>query len=220
MVWRWENQEPFGNNPPEENPSGLGVFEFDFRFPGQVWNKETQTAYNYLRDCYDPALGRYCQSDPIGLRGGLNTYAYVGSNPLSYIDPEGLKALMCCRLLNSTVLGTVIRQRHCYFNVDGTTYGLYPEGNVGIPRINDPRDRGGTCKECQPPPCSDVKSCVKDQHDFYPVGDYSAVYGPNSNTYAGTIANACCKGGVPPGLGSAPSIGDDPPTHNPPGGSR
>jgi len=89
VVWRRDNQEPFNDSPPDENPSGLGVFEFPLGFPGQYFDKETNLHYNYRRD-YDPGTGRYVQSDPIGLQGGLNTYAYVGARPLSRTDVLGL----------------------------------------------------------------------------------------------------------------------------------
>lgn len=45
--------------------------------------------YNYFRD-YDPTSGRYTQSDPIGLRSGINTFAYAGNEPIQQFDPRGL----------------------------------------------------------------------------------------------------------------------------------
>jgi RHS repeat-associated protein len=88
-VWRWDQAEPFGVNTPDENPSTLGAFEFPLRFPGQYADKETNLAFNYFRD-FDPSIGRYTQSDPIGLEGGPNTYSYVDGNSLSNVDAFGL----------------------------------------------------------------------------------------------------------------------------------
>jgi RHS repeat-associated protein len=88
LRWRWDQQEPFGLNTPDENPSALGTFEFPFRFPGQYADKESGLFYNYFRD-FNPALDIFYQSDPLGLRAGLNTYVYA-FDPLTQTDPFGL----------------------------------------------------------------------------------------------------------------------------------
>jgi RHS repeat-associated protein len=91
-VWEWKNDDPFGNNAPDENPNsanGTAAFKYNLRFPGQYFDEETNTHYNYFRD-YEPATGRYIESDPIGLKGGINTYGYGFQSPLKLIDPQGL----------------------------------------------------------------------------------------------------------------------------------
>jgi len=89
-VWRWDQQEPFGNSPANEDPDANSVaFDLPLRLPGQRYDAATALHYNYFRD-YDPSIGRYEESDPIGLRGGLNTYAYVSGDPLHAIDQFGL----------------------------------------------------------------------------------------------------------------------------------
>ena len=89
VVWRWKS-EAFGLTPANEDPDGDGVgFVFNLRFAGQYYDTETGLHYNYFR-YYDPRIGRYITSDPIGLNGGLNTYAYVAGNPLVQIDSKGL----------------------------------------------------------------------------------------------------------------------------------
>ena len=85
LVWD-RIQTPFGLDHSVTGPAATPV-----RFPGQYADGESGLSYNYFRD-YDPSLGRYIQSDPIGLAGGLNTYGYVGGNPLGYVDPTGENA--------------------------------------------------------------------------------------------------------------------------------
>jgi len=83
-IWDW----PILNNAFGE-AAPTGTITLNLRFPGQYFDAETGLNYNYFRD-YDPATGRYIESDPIGLKGGISTYAYAGGDPLRYIDPSGL----------------------------------------------------------------------------------------------------------------------------------
>lgn len=134
-------------------------------------------------------------------------------NPLS----SGSDGHLFMRLLDNVLFGTVARQRHCYVKADdGTVYSLFPQSiqgqTVGVPTINDPADVGGNCAECDPACDSQMTQddCFFAQYLSYPVGSYDYT-GPNSNTFAGTLARACCHGGVPDGLGSAPGVDDEPP---------
>ena len=88
--WTWEAKEAFGYQSPNEKPGQAQTFVFNARFPGQWFDAETYLYQNGYRD-YDPKVGRYVQSDPIGLGGGWNTYGYVGGSPTDAVDRLGLK---------------------------------------------------------------------------------------------------------------------------------
>ena len=90
IVWE-TGYQVWGNTIQEKDHGGV---EQNLRYQGQYLDRETGLHYN-LHRYYDPDVGRFMVTDPIGLRGGLNLYAYA-PNPLTYIDPLGL-----CKLRGS-----------------------------------------------------------------------------------------------------------------------
>lgn len=85
--WPWLNNA-FGDK------AMTGASTYYLRFPGQYYDVETGLHYNGHR-YYDPSTGRYIQSDPIGLDGGVSTYAYAHQMPNLRVDPAGLDDTQC-----------------------------------------------------------------------------------------------------------------------------
>jgi RHS repeat-associated protein len=94
-VWRWDVTSTaagsFGDGPASNDPDANGVlYNFNLRYPGQYNDGLAGINYNYFRD-YDTTAGRYVESDPIGLKGGMSTYGYVRANAMKFTDPLGLE---------------------------------------------------------------------------------------------------------------------------------
>lgn len=161
------------------------------------------------------ASGRYVQSDPVGLEGGLNTYVYVRANPLSYIDPDGLEVTFMCRALAG--LAAYAGKQHCFVHVtcpeEGWARtlslfggsGMWPK--TGYKAVNDPRDNpAGPTRSNQPvnqrqcfrDTCAYEKA-VWDRFNSFPSGmvPYNA-YGPNSNSFAQDLITGNPYGGTLP----------------------
>ena len=84
IVWRAEYL-PFGKTIVDPRSTA----SINLRLPGHYFDQQTGLHFNHFRE-YDPALGRYLQPDPIGLKGGINPYVYANNNPLRFIDRNGL----------------------------------------------------------------------------------------------------------------------------------
>ncbi|WP_404932160.1 RHS repeat protein [Massilia atriviolacea] len=173
IVWRWDNGDPFGLTPPIEYFSGSGTFTFNLRMPGQYYDRNTNLFYNYHRD-YDPQTGRYVQSDPIGLNGGMNTYSYVDSDPVTKVDPLGLATKLC--------KGSPDTYKHMWVCGDGYCHGYMPtvdpsasaaksilkEITVGVPGewISHPLKTHEKKEYCEPiDPPSIAKKCDMPKFD-------------------------------------------------------
>ena len=174
-VWRWES-DPFGTSgatgaggsaasAPNENPQVVtgtqtqiqaASFKLNNRFPGQLFDAESGKSYNYFRS-YDSAVDRYTTSDPIGLTAGMNTFAYVGANPISFVDADGLVK--------------------CTFSIGGGTLICAPERTPGPPQTFSGLAGAGSCQnkvDCE---------CMTDLGPL-PRGGYGMGL-PNSGTMKG-----------------------------------
>ena len=211
-VWEWRNEDAFGNNAPDENPSGANVqpFKYNLRFPGQYFDQETGTYYNYFRD-YDPSIGRYVQSDPIGLRGGINTYGYGDASPLTRIDAKGLSTYMCTAPLHaltktfgdgfSKFAHDYIPLAHhlflCVIDKDGkkTCEGQDQQGRNWYDLIRGPGKRSkddfdeNTCKK-EEPDDKDIEHCVLRKFSG-PRPTYGIPFGTDCQEWAKQVLNEC-----------------------------
>jgi RHS repeat-associated protein len=224
MLWQWSfTGNPFG----ELAPTSMNGYTLNLRYPGQYFDAETGLMDNGARD-YDSTTGRYIQSDPIGLDGGISTYAYVGGDPLDYTDPLGLSTMVVCRPINDWRVkwaGIV----HCgvfvwHMDCDGhrvidSQYSLagnrtpFPQGSNAPTAVDDRNaffqgDGGinGVSDWYIPPPTgmtsAQFDAAVRAAGNSYNSGqDYDAKNGPNSNTAANSIIHSA--GGTLPNVSGA-----------------
>lgn len=145
QVWLWDH-DPFGTDAP------TGTLAYNLRFPGQYYDTETGLNYNYYRD-YNPKLGRYIESDPIGLKGGVNTYVYGMNDPVGRSDRTGLDACLAFSgelpghmslIVDNPEGGTRVFE---FYPKDGSysaLYGAAVEGEVGEGLYSKASDVPGT----------------------------------------------------------------------------
>ncbi|MCE9601742.1 MAG: RHS repeat-associated core domain-containing protein [Gemmatimonadetes bacterium] len=111
---------PYG----EALPDGGTPVPDPYRFKGREWDAEARLYFMRVR-YYDPQLGRFISEDPIGLAGGINPTAFVGSEPVNRADPTG----RMCQLVGwtTTEIGGLTFATPIY---DGTTCELDSGGGV------------------------------------------------------------------------------------------
>lgn len=132
IVWEADNF------PFKRNVTVNSYGNFNIGFPGQYYDSESGLFHNGSRD-YNPLIGRYIESDPIGLAGGVNTYAYVGNNPISSVDPLGLCPSKKCQNAlaaagaNAAALDRAIANMPA-LDVAASEFGIAPAllGAIGI----------------------------------------------------------------------------------------
>jgi RHS repeat-associated protein len=136
-----------------------------FGYAGGLYDRDTGLTRFGARD-YDPAIGRWTAKDPIRFAGGdSNLYAYVGGNPISNIDPFGLRALNDCEksLLSPYIPQVDLDNADIH---DGEVPWYLPDDMAGITRGNDIYFRPGVYEQ------GTVAGVALLAHELVHVGQY------------------------------------------------
>ena len=197
----------FGLQSASEPRSQLGTFSYNLRFPGEYCQAEIGLNQNWQRD-YDPLTGKHIESDPLGLIAGLGTYAYVGGNPISRIDPRGLACnRVGCYTTPAEAAAAQGGNYLAYYQLacaGGDAYACFAEhvaandsllGHWATDRLRDPLRKKGCDNEAT---LNQIRTKLAQAYAAYLPADPAAAHWPDAQAIAQIHWDVFAEFGAPP----------------------